>query len=525
MNDLRMYGRFAVGLRGFLRRRIDLETARETVRRRFDEREDRFLRIVERGIYAHPESPYLPLLREAGCEFGDLRAMVRQRGLEAALGELRVAGVRVTFDQFKGRAPIRSGGSIVSTGPGAFDNPFAARHYVTETGGSTGAGTRIPHDLDHLSATAPFYVLAYDAHGVLEAPIGLWRGVLPSGAGVNNVLRSSLLENPVRRWFAPVVSENLQPALRFRLATAWLVYAGRILGAPMPRPEAVPLDQAIVVARWSADTVRSEGACLIRTSVSMALRVALAAVEEGLSLEGVTLMGGGEPPTPAKVRGVERSGARFVPTYVFSEAGPVGMGCAAPVGENDHHLLDDGLAVIRHPQRVPGTDREVDAFCFTTLLPTAPRLLLNVESDDFGTIEQRSCGCPLEAAGFRTHVRGVRSYRKLTGEGVTLVGSDMERILEDVLPSRFGGTPHCYQIHEREDASGFTRLVLVVDPAIDLPDEEETIRVVLEELGGGGAMEDIARAFWEQARTLRVERRRPEWTKRGKFPSLVVHGR
>ena len=63
----------------------------------------------------------------------------------------------------------------------------------------------------------------------------------------------------------------------------------------------------------------------------------------------------------------------------------------------------DGLALIQFTQRVPGSENTVDAFNFTSLLPTAPKLLLNVEIDDYGLIETRSCGCPLESYGFTEH--------------------------------------------------------------------------------------------------------------------------
>ena len=33
-----------------------------------------------------------------------------------------------------------------------FDNPYLSRCYYAQTGGSTGAGTRVPIDLDHLAA-------------------------------------------------------------------------------------------------------------------------------------------------------------------------------------------------------------------------------------------------------------------------------------------------------------------------------------------------------------------------------------
>jgi hypothetical protein len=146
--------------------------------------------------------------------------------------------------------------------------------------------------------------------------------------------------------------------------------------------------------------------------------------------------------------------------------------------------------------------------------------MLNVESDDYGVIERRSCGCPLESYGFTEHVRHIRSFRKLTGEGVTLVGSEMTRILEEMLPARFGGSPLDYQLLEEEDEAGFTRLSLLVSPKIRIEDEKEVIEVVLEALGRGSVAADMARAIWSQAKTLRVKRMEPIWTAQGKLMPL-----
>ena len=71
-SDLKMYGRFAVGLRRFLRDTISLDDARRLVRSYLAERDDNFLRVVRRGVFEHPTSPYLPLLRHAKVEYGDV---------------------------------------------------------------------------------------------------------------------------------------------------------------------------------------------------------------------------------------------------------------------------------------------------------------------------------------------------------------------------------------------------------------------------------------------------------------------
>ena len=231
-------------------------------------------------------------------------------------------------------------------------------------------------------------------------------------------------------------------------------------------------------------------------------------------------MGAGEPPTPAKVTEIVRTGARYVPNYSIVEIGPIGLGCARPSDINDIHVFKDTVALVQYAREVPGSKIAVDAFYFTTLLPTAPKLMLNVESDDYGVIETRSCGCPLQSCGFTEHLRHIRSFRKLTGEGVTLVGSDMIRILEEVLPAKFGGSPLDYQLMEEEDEQGFTRLNLLVSPRIEIADEAAVIETVLEALGHSSVAADLARAIWKQAKTIRVKRMEPIWTARGKLMPL-----
>lgn len=277
-----------------------------------------------------------------------------------------------------------------------------------------------------------------------------------------------------------------------------------------------------MVARWAARALKARKGCLIRTSVSRALRVCIAAQKEGIDLTGATFLGGGEPPTPAKVHGITATGARWAPSYYFIEAGLVGMGCARPADGNDIHFFKDILSLIQCSRKVPGWDVTVDTFYFTSLLPTAPKLLLNVESDDYGVIENRSCGCPLETYGSTEHLRDIRSFRKLTSEGVTLVGSEMVKILEETLPELFGGSPLDYQLLEEEDDHGFTRLSLLVSPKVEIKDEAEIIKVVLEALGRSSVAADLARAIWSQARTLQVKRMEPVWTDRGKLMPLHI---
>jgi len=168
--DMKMYGRFAWGLRGFLRGTISLREAQTIVQRRMAEQETNFLRLIERGIFGHPRSPYLPLLRLASCEMGDIQNMVRVKGLEETLLALREAGVYISFEEFKDREPIVRAGHAIPVQAQDFDNPYLSHYYQAETGGTTGAGTRVPTDLDHLAAQAVHTMLAYHTYGVLDIP-------------------------------------------------------------------------------------------------------------------------------------------------------------------------------------------------------------------------------------------------------------------------------------------------------------------------------------------------------------------
>ena len=117
--------------------------------------------------------------------------------------------------------------------------------------------------------------------------------------------------------------------------------------------------------------------------------------------------------------------------------------------------------------------------------------------------------------------RGV-GFRRLFGEGVTLVGSDIERILEEVLPARLGGSALDYQLVEEEDAAGFTRLILLVSPTVVLRDDQDAVRAFLDGMQGIGAGGHTSRVKWRQAGTLRVRREPPRLTARGKLLPLQL---
>lgn len=520
IQEAQMVARFTGGLRRYFQQSLALAGAEQMLRERLAHRNENFLRLVERAIYGYAASPYRALLLDAGCEFGDLQAGVAREGIETTLRKLRDAGVYVTFEQFKGRAALERSGKRINGDARAFDNPWLAKHFVSETGGSSGQATRVAHDLEHQAATSAHHLVARAAHGVPDAPFAIWRGILPDGSGINNILLAYPFHQTPERWFSHFGWRESNLPLRHVLFSYWFVTAGNLLGAPIPFPEYTPLERADVVAQWVYDTVRARGSALLGTQVSRALRVALAAQEKHLDLGGATFMVAGEPVTRAKVEAIQKSGAYVFPTYGMAEVGRVAMGCANPLDVNDTHLLTDAFALITHNVPLSDFDLSIPSFHLTTLLPTTPKIMLNVISDDYGILEERACGCLLDRCGYTTHLRDIKSANKMTGEGVTLVGTDLVNLLETVLPARFGGSPLDYQFQEQEDRQGFTRLVLTISPRIGFVDEAQVIQVVwdaLNHLSLGGKM---TRLVWQSANSLQVQRAEPIWTARGKLMPL-----
>jgi hypothetical protein len=96
----------------------------------------------------------------------------------------------------------------------------------------------------------------------------------------------------------------------------------------------------------------------------------------------------------------------------------------------------------------------------------------------------------------------------------------MLHILQEVLPSRFGGSSLDYQLIEEEDERGFTRLSLIVSPTVRIDDDRQVIETVFDALRRGTSVANLARAQWSQAQTLRVKRMEPISTARGKMMPL-----
>jgi hypothetical protein len=511
--DLAPYFRLAFAFNRYLRFPLDPRAARMAVARRHVGREEALVQMVQASIYDAASSPYRKLLDAAGWTKDAVITLIRQEGVEGALRRLSDSGVYVTLEEFKGKRPAVRGSHTFHFTEADFDNPHLAHHLEVQSGGTRSAGTRVLVKLDFTEALAGDTAILFDEHGLWDHSQAIW---LPFGGGASVALLiyAKLGRMPVK-WFSHVDGKNINP--RFRWAGRFMAMWARLFGAPLPVPQVTPLSAASVVARFMAESARAGRPVCVTTYASSAVRAALAATELGLDLHGCAFITIGEPLTDAKRRTIEASGARVIVRYAMTEAGIIGYGCGRSESSDELHLLSDNLALVQRTARVGGGgELEVEAFLYTSLLPSAPKILFNVESGDHGAVASRPCGCRLEAAGYTTHLSGIRSFEKLTGEGVTFAKSSLIRVLEETLPERFGGRATDYQLVEREEPGGLTRLELVVNPSVGTIDTAAVKETFLKEIGWGGESIKMMSLLWEQANILEVRRAAPISTKMGK---------
>lgn len=520
-DEIKSYAQFPFGLREFLRSPISLDGARQYVRDNLERRNENFLAILERQVYGNPTSPYRTLLCWANCELGDVRAMVHDKGLEETLRQLRAAGVYVSFEEAKGRVPIVRDGKTLAVRDGDFDHTEGKRVFSTTTGGSTGKPEEFHTDFQRIRAGAPYHLLAKSAYGLVGAPEITWRGIIPD-ATFSAMLQRTLVGQRTLEWYSQIGWRSSKYWLKYDAATLYMLFWMKVLGTQVPFPRFVPLEKSAVIAHALGDALKKYERCSFHSDVSRALRVCLSATEAGIDLTGLAVFAGGEPPTRAKVNEIVRTGARFFPVYASSGTGVIGHGCAGALDSSDVHLYTDICAIITYPHRVEGFDVSVPAFHLTGLANNFGKVYLNTQLDDYGIVQERDCGCELGTYGYRTHIRDIRSFRKMTGEGVTLIGSELLMLIEQVLPARFGGTPLDYQLMEQEEDRGLTRIYLIIHPRIEIADEQQVIEVVLTALRNTSPAADAARTIWQQSGSLRIKRTEPVWSARGKLMPLHI---
>ncbi|MCM2269403.1 MAG: DUF5069 domain-containing protein [Thermoanaerobaculia bacterium] len=517
--ELRAAGSYLRGLRPFLRGRVDARGAGARLAHRLADRERAFAQTLVAAVFRNPASPYRRLFDWAGISPRDVADRLAADGVETTLEWLHDAGVHVSLEEFKGRRPIVRPGFELDVRAEDFDNPASARHYEARTGGSGGPARRIRAGLDLLDYESLHHAAFYRAAGGLGRPFALWLPAPPGAVGLKNALIGARLGMAVERWFSQ--SRPAGAPARHRLFTWTTLAAARALGRPIARPEETPATAAGDVARWLADRRAQGSPAVLATTPSAAVRTCATATRERLDIAGTLFVVVGEPFTATRAGVVAAAGCAAASHYAMVEAGLIGVACGAPNAADDVHLAADKIATIQRPRTVGARDVTVQALLHTTLLTASPQMMLNVESGDYGELEDRQCGCDVLPAAFRRHLRGIRSYEKLTGEGMHFLGVDLLHLLDDLLPARFGGNGTDYQLIEREDAGGRTLVTLVVAPSLGELATDDVAHATLEFLRARGVGQRLMAEVWQNAGTLQVVRAEPQATTAGKIQPLL----
>jgi phenylacetate-coenzyme A ligase PaaK-like adenylate-forming protein len=252
---------------------------------------------------------------------------------------------------------------------------------------------------------------------------------------------------------------------------------------------------------------------------SPAVRIASAALDNGLDIRDTLFLVSGEALTGAKREVIESAGCQVLSRYHIAEVGPVGYGCHSMNTGNCVHLFSDSVAAINYRQLAPLSEVEVNSLQFTTLLPASAKILINADMDDVGNIESVDCDCLWSKSGFKKKISNIHSVGKLTGYGMSLVGTEIVKILEERLPAQFGGSPADYQLVEEGETE--TRLILRVSPRVRNCSTAELRDFFLKEIQACYAGR-LASRVWRHADALTVTRAEPLVTPSGKVLPLQL---
>lgn len=506
----------ARGLRRLVRHPVTREEAVRTVAEEVRTRGDRFVRMLDALVWPYPSSPTHQLLANAGVEAGDVRALVAAHGLDGALGRLRDEGVYVSYEEYAGKDEARRGSATFHFAPSDFFNPVVDADYMASTGGSRGAGTSMELSFAWQRRQGVQRAIQYPMTGVAGAPTAVWLPVFPSAAGFGAVMKISAGGNRPERWFSQIPGRLEGVAGHKQRANRLLPVLSTFTRTGLPSPEHVPSDDPEPVVAWLQDALGREGRAALTGYASSITAAARWAVDRGVDLTGVVVFPASEPVTAGKLAAMRAAGMRPYPMYALVPEGTVAMACEH-CDDEEYHLWEHEVAVVTR-RRPRGDGSEVDAFCLTSLDTLAPRVLLNVENDDYGEVRHDvPCACALDDLGLRTRLARIRGISKVVAAGITLEGEAFDEIAERVLPAAIGGGPGDFQFVEG-DANDGPAMTLRIHPRLADVDESAAVATVLEALGrtDNGV---LATTVWGEDGGLRVERRAPTTTKAGKLLS------
>ena len=516
LNDIVMGLRFFMDLPFYMRRRMNPAQAKKAIQERIANREQLFLDTCKRVVKGG--GPYARLFDLAGCTIEDVEHLVDKEGLEGALQAIYKQGVYLTGDEFKGLRPVVRGSASFMVRPEQLRNPEAAYHFPALTGRSRGQGTPVPLGLDHTWEYVMNVLTSLAAHGPHEWVQANWQ--LPGSSVLAWVTMMTMMDLPPKRWFSQVNSHTTGLHRRYAWSERTLKLGSAFAGVKIPSPQFVPMNDLSPIAEWVSSILRSGKTPHICTTVSSAVRLCLFAMDTGTDLTGAFFTVRGEAVTPARMAVLDKAGVRFIAHYSSMDAGLMGLACHNPTASDDMHVVSSCVALIQVGASGIDAGLPPKALLVTRLTQKHPFDLINFSTGDQADLEYYNCSCPLEETGWHQHMKNIRSFEKLTGGGITFSDHQLIRILEEILPQRFGGAPTDYQLVEDEDSTGLPLMRLMARPSLGEMNPAEVERVFLNALSHGGGAQKVAAEQWRNGQVLKLERKNPIMTPAGKILHL-----
>jgi hypothetical protein len=503
--------RFGLSLIRSLRSPLSFDQTSKALTQGIEDRVQNFLRLCEAEVFSKPNGVYGKLFSYAGISKERFASMAMDLGLEPALQALARKGVFLDIDEFKGRKQVVRGNLHMTVDASALDRAGIASIPFLSSG-SSGKSLRTPIGVPGFRLLASCLPLVLRFLDCEQLPVVLYYP-MPSGSGFMHLIAFSMIGRPPLAWFAQWMQSPLWRHVS-GIKLAGLIAGCRLAGISLPAPRLADIKQPTAMASWLQKHC-PQGA-VIPSFTGSAIHLVQAAKMNTIRLPPLVFLLGGEPLTDRKRSIIEQEGHRVFPWYSSVETGRLAMGCLAPRHADDMHLLEDRVACVIRPRAVDALGENRPALLFTSLHPDTYKFLLNVETGDQAAIQSDPCHCPWEEMGFHRRVSNVRSYEKLTLEGMSLVADFLAELVEEGIPSRCGGTPADYQFTEEENDDGVTRLVLSVNPAI--PMDSDSIRDVVLELFDKKF--EIAGTLLLHAASISVRREMPALTGSGKMLSV-----
>ncbi|MFH2059861.1 MAG: hypothetical protein ABIJ59_13285 [Pseudomonadota bacterium] len=509
-------------LRNVFKASLTLEQSRQIITDRMNNREKNFIDLLETTVFPFPQSPNRLLMEHAGYKLDDIKNLVAELGLEKTLEQLCSDGVYFDILEFKGKKDVVRGGRTFKFKEKDFSNPLLTQGFKTQSGGTRSSGTKMVVPLEYIREHNPYNIIASHEYDTLNNPSIIWLPILPAGEGLFFNLRFAAMGNPPVKWFSQVDEKYIKPLLVDKVKTKISTWMAAYYGKKMPGPQFVDMRKTQIIAKWMDANLKDSKGFTVVTYASSALRLIMTAKQLNLNIGKTVFWLMGEPLTEKIYKEITSYGCKAFSLYGCNELMLIGHGCGNPAYPDEMHICNDKLAVIQYDRNVEHSDTSVDAFLFSTILKTSPKILINTETGDFGKISKRDCGCGFEDLGFTWHMHEVRSFEKLTAEGATFIGSDLIPLIQDTLPSEIGGNATDYQFVEESDEDGIPKLYMNISPSIGAIDEDRICKLVFEALSTEDYNHAYSMSYWSQSKTLQIKRTNPIPTKRGKIVPLMI---